>query len=162
MTPEQDNMSPRQIWSAAAAFEDWLPSAYSQPTEHYTVHNMQVSFAAGAAWQAARRAPAAPVPQGWKITEEQHVAAVKVLQRASGVDGLPQRMLDAMLAAAPQPPEAATSEHSQPMCTAATNGAEREPLSDGEIKNIIAGLEHSPWLNPHGFARAIERAHGIE
>ena len=57
--------------------------------------------------QAARRAPAAPVPQGYKITEEQHVAAVKVLHRAAGVDGLPQRMLDAMLAAAPQPPEAA-------------------------------------------------------
>ena len=56
-------------------------------------------------WQAARRAPV--VPQGWKITEEMHVAAVKVLHRASGVDGLPQRMVDAMLAAAPQPPEAA-------------------------------------------------------
>lgn len=56
------------------------------------------------AWN--RRAPAAPVPQGYKITEEQHVAAVKVLHRAAGVDGLPQRMLDAMLAAAPQPPEA--------------------------------------------------------
>lgn len=55
--------------------------------------------------QAARRAPV--VPQGWKITEEMHVAAVKVLHRASGVDGLPQRMVDAMLAAAPQPPEAA-------------------------------------------------------
>ena len=55
-------------------------------------------------WQAARRAPAAPVPQGYKITEEQHVAAVKVLHRAAGVDGLPQRMLNAMLAATPQPP----------------------------------------------------------
>lgn len=39
---------------------------------------------------------------------------------------------------------------------------QREPLSDGEIKNIIAGLEHSPWLNPHGFARAIEAAHNIK
>ncbi|VUZ28991.1 Uncharacterised protein [uncultured Comamonas sp.] len=55
-------------------------------------------------WQAARSAPV--VPQGWKITEEMHVAAVKVLHRASGVDGLPQRMVDAMLAAAAQPPEA--------------------------------------------------------
>jgi len=35
------------------------------------------------------------------ITEDMHVAAVKVLQRASGLDGLPQRMLDAMRAAAP-------------------------------------------------------------
>lgn len=38
-----------------------------------------------------------------KLTEEQHVAAVKVLLRANGLDGLPQRMLDAMLAAAPTP-----------------------------------------------------------
>ena len=44
---------------------------------------------------------------GWqlapeKITEEQHKAACKVLQRANGLDGLPQRMLDAIRAAAPQ------------------------------------------------------------
>ena len=37
-----------------------------------------------------------------KITEEQHVAACKVLLRAIGMDGLPQRMLDAIRAAAPQ------------------------------------------------------------
>lgn len=55
--------------------------------------------------EACRRAPA--VPKGWKITEEMHMAAVKVLRRASGVDDLPQRMFDAMLAAAPQQPEAA-------------------------------------------------------
>ena len=51
-------------------------------------------------------------PPGWKlapqpITEEMHVAAVKVLHRAHGVDGLPQRMLDAMVAAATQPPASA-------------------------------------------------------
>lgn len=40
-----------------------------------------------------------------KITEDMHVAAVKVLHRASGVDGLPQRMLDAMRSAAPAAPE---------------------------------------------------------
>ena len=39
---------------------------------------------------------------------------------------------------------------------------QRVPLSDGEINNIIAGLEHSPWLNPHGFASAIEAAHNIK
>ena len=48
-------------------------------------------------------------PQGWlpgqSITEEMHVAACKVLTRANGLDGTPQRMLDAMLAAAPQPPK---------------------------------------------------------
>lgn len=46
-----------------------------------------------AAWN--RRTPART------ITEEQPVAAVKVLLRANGLDGLPQRMLDAMNAAAP-------------------------------------------------------------
>ncbi|WP_337881844.1 hypothetical protein [Chromobacterium haemolyticum] len=35
------------------------------------------------------------------ITEDMHRAAVKVLVRANGVDGLPQRMLEAMLATAP-------------------------------------------------------------
>lgn len=35
------------------------------------------------------------------ITEEMHDAACKVLTRAHGLDGLPQRMLDAMRAAAP-------------------------------------------------------------
>jgi hypothetical protein len=43
---------------------------------------------------------------GQPITEAMHIAAEKVLQRASGVDGLPQRMLDAMLAAAPAQPAA--------------------------------------------------------
>ncbi|MGR2664445.1 hypothetical protein ACUXVY_22890, partial [Chromobacterium haemolyticum] len=46
------------------------------------------------------------VPEGWAlvkspITEDMHRAAVKVLVRANGVDGLPQRMLDAMVATAP-------------------------------------------------------------
>lgn len=42
------------------------------------------------------------MPQAWKVTEDMHRAAVKVLHRANGLDGLPQRMLDAMLAAAPR------------------------------------------------------------
>lgn len=37
------------------------------------------------------------------ITEGMHAAACKVLTRANGLDGTPQRMLDAMLAAAPSP-----------------------------------------------------------
>jgi len=41
---------------------------------------------------------------GQAITEDMHVAACKVLSRAHGLAGLPQRMLDAMLSAAPQPP----------------------------------------------------------
>lgn len=69
------------------------------------------------ALEAAANAEAAPAgampvansperPDGWAlvkspITEEMHCAAVKVLVRANGVDGLPQRMLDAMVATAP-------------------------------------------------------------
>jgi len=49
-------------------------------------------------------ASARAVPQGWQITEAMHVAAVKVLHRAAGLDGLPQRMVDAMLAAATKEP----------------------------------------------------------
>lgn len=41
------------------------------------------------------------VPDRMKVTEEMHQAACKVLARANGLDGLPQRMLDAMLAVAP-------------------------------------------------------------
>jgi hypothetical protein len=53
--------------------------------------------------------PAAPAP-GWKVTEAQHVAACKVLLRANGLDGLPQRMVNAMLSAAPTPQPAAKKE----------------------------------------------------
>jgi hypothetical protein len=42
--------------------------------------------------------PAHPAALPTLVTEEMHVAAVKVLHRANGVDGLPQRMMDAMLA----------------------------------------------------------------
>lgn len=37
------------------------------------------------------------------ITEAMHAAACKVLARADGLDGTPQRMLDAMLAAQAEP-----------------------------------------------------------
>ncbi|MEJ5149823.1 hypothetical protein [Comamonas sp. MYb396] len=37
------------------------------------------------------------------VTEAMHEAAVKVLHRANGVEGLPQRMLNAMLSALPHP-----------------------------------------------------------
>jgi len=43
------------------------------------------------------------IPARIHVTEAMHRAAVKVLHRASGLDGLPQRMMDAMLSAkAPQ------------------------------------------------------------
>jgi len=37
------------------------------------------------------------------ITEEMHIAAIRALLRAPGIDGLPQRMLDAMIQAAGVP-----------------------------------------------------------
>ncbi|QMV74993.1 hypothetical protein HS961_20310 [Comamonas piscis] len=43
------------------------------------------------------------------VTEAMHEAAVKVLHRANGVDGLPQRMLDAMLSVVPCPDKGATN-----------------------------------------------------
>ena len=46
-----------------AEFDAWLPNAYRQPQEVYTVHNMEVAFIAG--MQAARRSQT--VPQGWKL-----------------------------------------------------------------------------------------------
>lgn len=49
---------------------------------------------------AAQAQPAA-VPVHTPITEAMHVAAAKVLTRSHGLDGTPQRMLDAMLAAQP-------------------------------------------------------------
>lgn len=68
-------------------------------------------------WQAARRAPAAPVPQGWKLVP---VESTEAMARAFRADDAPGyfcmttlRCADfseryaAMLAAAPQPPEAA-------------------------------------------------------
>jgi hypothetical protein len=54
---------------------------------------------------AVEQALAARVPGRIEVTEEMHIAACKVLTRANGLDGLPQRMLDAMLAAAPHPPQ---------------------------------------------------------
>ena len=75
-----------------------------------------------------------------EITEQMHVAAVKVLIRANGIAFTPQRMFDAMLAAAPQP----------------------EPLSDeriyqvwGEQAEKTIGKIHSEFLV--SFVRAIER-----
>ena len=64
----------------------------------------KVRSAIAAAEEASPNYPA--VPEGWTlvkspITEDMHRAAVKVLVRANGVDGLPQQMLDAMVATAP-------------------------------------------------------------
>lgn len=70
------------------------------------------------------RAPAAPVPQGWKMVPVEPTK--EMLQRACSDHGYPggsrwvyRDGYRSMLAAAPQPPELATSEHSAPMCGAA-------------------------------------------
>jgi hypothetical protein len=65
-------------------------------------------------WQAARRAPAAPVPQGWKLVPEESTEAMARAFRADDAPGYfcmtTLRCADfseryvAMLAAAPQPP----------------------------------------------------------
>lgn len=46
-----------------------------------------------------------PVPKTIKVTEEMHRAAAKVLYRASGMAGIGQLLMDAMLAAAPTTPK---------------------------------------------------------
>lgn len=53
--------------------------------------------------QAVRRKvyPPSAVTAPSPITEEMHQAACKVLLRAAGLDGTPQRMLDALAATAP-------------------------------------------------------------
>lgn len=99
------------VWSGGGFSEiisvevrHWCPPEPGQPSRGI-VRIGRDEASAIAAWN--RRASVAasqPVaPAGWApsqpITEAMHVAAVKVLHLASGVDGLPQRMLDAMLAA---------------------------------------------------------------
>lgn len=61
-----------------------------------------------------------PVPTRIAVTEDMHIAAAKVLLRADGLDGLPQRMMDAMLAAAPKQAEPAW----QPIESAPKDGSE--------------------------------------
>ena len=114
---------------------------------------------------------AAVAPDGWVMvprvaTEEMHVAACKVLARANGIDGTPQRMLDAMLAAAPTPPASTDRAMGAEGCV---------PLTDEALANLSAkwgcGPADEAWLALDvtgrylmafraGF-RSAERAHGI-
>jgi hypothetical protein len=77
-----------------------------------------------------------------KVTEEMHQAAVKVLLRANGVDGLPQRMVDAMLACSPQP-------------SAVRPG---EVLTIEECAKATTAYMHVWSDDMLGIARAIEQA----
>ncbi|RST54139.1 hypothetical protein [Variovorax sp. DXTD-1] len=92
-----------------------IPAAPSDAEIHAMAPNKGSIFAQGWFWGfkkalADRAALTQPTTVAMAVTEDMHVAAIKVLQRASGLDGLPQRMLDAMLAAAPAVAPAPASE----------------------------------------------------
>lgn len=55
---------------------------------------------------------------------------------------------------------ASSSEHPRPMCAAATNGAERKPLTDDQIESLLVNWPKD-GIAFFDFARSIERAHGI-
>lgn len=95
--------------------------------------------------QAAHRAPAAPVPLR-KPTVAQVTDAIGY--HASAWDCVdPCELIDAILilAAAPQPPEAAPV---------------RKPLTDAQIEGLLINWPKDS-IAFFDFARAIERAHGI-
>lgn len=75
----------------------WNPAKESWEQVHMFGHWQQ-----GAIYAFGPEAPQAQHPLPSQVTEAMHRAACKVLLRASGLDGLPQRMLDAMRATAPQ------------------------------------------------------------
>lgn len=87
--------------------DDFSHDAALKLTGDFESDEQRDQFAANvcAALNATRPAAAPAVPEGYAlvrspITEEMHAAACKVLTRSPGLDGLPQRMLDALLAAA--------------------------------------------------------------
>lgn len=127
-------------WTVAGAVTNWARDFSKYKTQHY----VRPVFTAAQAQAMGR------VPPGWKVTEDMHIAAVKVLHRATGVDGLPQRMVDAMLAAAPQPA-----------------AQERQPLSDEQIRTWWAsenGLEDCDMGKLVDFTavvRAVEAKLGV-
>lgn len=107
-------------------------------------------------WRAAQPMPEAAA-QGWKavlypITEEMHIAAVKVLQRASGIDGLPQRMLDAMLSASPSAPEVAKPEREIERLIRERD--QRDEIID-RLCDAVLGSERPEWSSAYGFDDAV-------
>lgn len=87
------------------------------PVDHVNAAVEMVSGAHPDKGTSALAAPVVPapgaIPARIHVTEAMHRAAVKVLHRASGLDGLPQRMMDAMLAATP-PQDAPVAQLSEP------------------------------------------------
>lgn len=132
-----------------------------------------------------RAAQQVAVPQGWThihVTEAMHRAAVKVLHRASGLDGLPQRMMNVMLASAPHPPnvacdspelcklngECAGQYGTKQRCTAAPTPprAERVPMTPEQISDTYqkATGQHLRPCDKHAvetLTREIEAHHKI-
>lgn len=90
--------------------------------------------------------PAAPTV----VTEAMHVAAVKVLHRATGLDGLPQRMLNAMLAAAPQP-------EAQEESDLEDAPRERDAAEDfiDHLLDEVLGHERPEWSSAYGRDDAL-------
>ncbi|MFN4037344.1 hypothetical protein [Comamonas aquatica] len=105
-----------------AEFEAWLEPSYSREKWHTGEYTDDTVYSMFAAWQAARRAPAAPVPQG--VVEP--IETVKYWRDAyanpQGDEhfmghGMVVKIFDdylGMLAAAPQPPEAAPVQLPEP------------------------------------------------
>ena len=82
------------------------------------------------------------------VTEDMHVAAVKVLHRASGVHGLPQRMLDAMLSAAPSQPEREPLSHeaARKLVWSASTWSRSEGVSEDDVLEVIAAVERAQGI----------------
>jgi len=99
------------------------------------------------------------VPQGLmkiEVTEAMHIAAIKVLHRATGSDCLPQRMLDAMLAASPQPPQAAESR--VPMTEHEMHAVFVSQCDDGSAPSFP---DFTTEVDLIAYIRGIEQFHGI-
>ena len=83
-----------------AEFEKWWSSPHIWGRGH--------KEAQWASWQAARRAPAAPVPQGWKLVPVEPTEEMLRSMAGQFFGTMPEAKaaFDEALAAAPQPPEA--------------------------------------------------------
>lgn len=129
------------------------------------------------AWQAARRAPAAPVPQGWKLVPEWPTVEMSVagddVYREDGPEVFSSNTIyTRMLAAAPQTPEAGCSVSNGE--TQAAPVQLPEPQAEIEVRSMKTYLDLSihEWRDtlPDGAyniytehqVRELLAAHGIQ
>lgn len=136
-----------------AEFEAWAAKNYHGINLEHEGRSYRYSLANEwwTAWQAARRAPAVPVPQGLREAAQAVVERWDTpLWKDVPATAVYIADLRAALAAAPQPPEAAPV---------------RKPLTEEELLQTLHSLSVEPpkrlppgWIE---FARAIERVHGI-